>query len=123
MQFEQPSLLAELQRMDAASLDELPFGVIGFDAAGHVCRYNAFESRAAGLTAAQVLGRPLFTEVAQCMNNFLVASKFEEAAAAGKPLDETVPFVLTWRMKPTKVQLRMLFAPDAPVRYILLQRA
>jgi photoactive yellow protein len=111
-----------LDRADDAAFDQLDVGVIGFDLAGIVRRYNACEARASGLLPSEVLGRPLFTEVAQCMNNFLVAQCFDDALASGAALDRVVDFVLTWRMRPTPVQLRLLWDAGAPLRYLMLRR-
>jgi len=123
LSFAVPAPQARLDACSDAELDALAFGVIGFDAGGVVCRYNRFESRAAGLSPERVLGHPLFTVVAPCMNNFMVAQRFEDAQAATAPLDATLPYVLTLRMRPVKVQLRLLATPDAGVRYVLVQRS
>lgn len=109
--------------MSDRDLDGLDFGVIGFDAQGVVRRYNAVEQRSTGLHPERTIGHLLFTEIAQCMNNFLVAQRFEDADAAGRALDDTIDFVLTWRMRPTTVKLRMLSSPATATRYVLLQRA
>ena len=69
-----------------------------------------------------MLGHPLFTVVAPCMNNFLVAQRFEDAATLGERLDVTVDYVLTLRMRPIKVKLRLLATADAAQRYVLVQR-
>lgn len=121
-EFGQPGLLAALDALTDAELDGLEFGVIGFDASGTVCRYNALESRMTGLHPDRVIGQPLFTQIAQCMNNFLVAQRFDDAAAAGQPLDDTIDYMLTWRMRPTPVKLRMLHDPAFATRYVLLLR-
>jgi photoactive yellow protein len=121
--FADERVLSCLQEASDAEIDSLDFGVIGFDAECVVRRYNAFESRAAGLSLAKVIGHPLFTVVAPCMNNFLVAQRFEDAAALGQPLDATIDYVLTLRMRPVKVRLRLLAEPGAAVRYVLVQRA
>ncbi len=120
--FDQPDLLASLEAMGDTELDALGFGAIGFHPDTVVCRYNAYESRAAGLSPSRVLGLPLFSVVAQCMNNFLVAQRFDDAAEAGQPLDTTVDFVLTLRMRPTPVKLRLLATPGVERRYVLIQR-
>ena len=112
-----------LEQLDQVGIDRLDFGTIGFDAAGVVGRYNAFESEAAGLAPARVLGQPLFTVVAPCMNNFLVAQRFEDAAAAHAALDVTIDYVLTLRMRPVKVKLRLLADPAASMRYVLVHRS
>jgi photoactive yellow protein len=120
--FDQPDLLASLEAMDDTTLDALGFGVIGFRPDTVVCRYNAYESQAAGLSPSRVLGLPLFSVVAQCMNNFLVAQRFDDAAEAGQSLDASIDFVLTLRMKPTPVKLRLLAAPSVEQRYVLILR-
>ena len=120
--FTDAQLLAALAALSDDELDALTFGVIGIDADGVVQRYNAFESKMAGLSPQRVLGHPLFTVVAPCMNNFMVAQRFEDAAAAPSSLDETVNYVLTLRMRPVKVKLRLLAAPGTAMRYVLVQR-
>ena len=121
--FPQPELLPILTSASQEVLDSLEFGLIGFDADGMVRQYNAYESRAAGLSPQRVLGQLLFTHVAPCMNNFMVAQRFEDAASTGSTLDETIDYVLTLRMRPVKVKLRLLSAPAQAMRYVLIQRA
>jgi hypothetical protein len=65
-----------------------------------------------------VVGVPFFDAVGQCMNNFLVAQRFEDEPS----IDDIVPYVLTLRMRPTKVRLRLLADPKTPCRYILIER-
>ncbi len=120
--FGHSDLPARLQKMDAIELNTLEFGVIGFDADTHVSHYNNHESKMSALSPQRVLGKPLFTDVAICMNNFLVAQRFEDAAAEGSALDATIDFVLTLRMRPIKVKLRLLAEPGATVRYVLVLR-
>ena len=115
--------LADL--LDASSqeqLDALDFGVIGFDADTNVQRYNAAESQAAGLSPQRVIGEPLFTNVAPCLNNFMVAQRFEDAAVEASELDDIIDYVLTLRMRPIKVKLRLLASAAGTTRYVLVQR-
>lgn len=121
LSFADVELHAQLDRCSNDELDALDFGVIGIDAASVVQRYNSFESKAAGLSSQRVLGQPLFTVVAPCMNNFMVAQRFEDALASGSALDVTIDYVLTLRMRPVKVKLRLL-AGVGPNRYVLVQR-
>jgi hypothetical protein len=69
-----------------------------------------------------VLGQPLFTNVAPCLNNFMVAQRFEDAQDDGAALDDTIDYVLTLRMRPVKVKLRLLAEPGSDQRYVLVQR-
>jgi len=110
--------LADLETMDTAERDMLPFGVVGFGADTIVQIYNATEARMSGLDPATVVGVPFFDAVAQCMNNFMVAQRFEDEPS----LDEILPYVLTLRMRPTKVRLRLLAEPGAHRRYVLIER-
>ena len=107
-----------LQSMSSGQLDDLPFGVIGFTADTTVTRYNTTESRLAGLPVASVVGQAYFLNVAQCMNNYLVAQRFEDEPE----IDTVLPYVLTLRMRPTPVTLRLLKQASVAISYILIQR-
>ena len=120
--FEQADIAERLTAADDAALDMMQFGIIGFDEQTVVHRYNTFESKLAGLDKSRVLGHPFFTSVAPCMNNFLVAQRFEDALATGDSLDATLDYVLTLRMKPIKVKLRLLAEPGHLMRYVLILR-
>ena len=122
LQFDRSDIFPALHAHTETDLDALDFGVIGIDAAGLVRRYNKYESQLAGLSADRVLGTPLFTVVAPCMNNFLVAQRFEDAAAAGTALDATIDYVFTLRMRPAKVKLSLLAQPGSALSYILVNR-
>jgi photoactive yellow protein len=122
MTFDTRGLGDILDASNQEQLDKLDFGVIGFDADAIVQRYNAFESQAAGLSPQRVIGEPLFTNVAPCLNNFLVAQRFEDAAEEGSELDDTIDYVLTLRMRPVKVKLRLLASATGATRYVLVQR-
>ena len=110
--------LTDLDAMCVADRDVLPYGVVGFAADTIVRVYNATEARMSGLEPSTVIGVPFFDAVAQCMNNFMVAQRFEDEPA----LDTVIPYILTLRMRPTKVRLRLLADPDLPLRYILIER-
>jgi photoactive yellow protein len=109
--------ISMLASMPNERLNMLAYGVIGLDTEGIVLTYSATEARKAGLDREAVLGRSFFEEVGQCMNNFMVAQRFEDETF----LDENLPYVLTLRMRPTPVRLRILAAPTARLNYILIQ--
>ena len=110
--------LRDLESMSTAEQDALPFGIVGFGADTIVQAYNATEARMSGLDPSTVLGVPFFDAVAQCMNNFMVAKRFEDE----RRIDDIVPYVLTLRMRPTRVRLKLLAEPDMPRRYVLIER-
>jgi photoactive yellow protein len=121
--FDQPGLAALLRDMSPEPLDALAFGVIAFNNQYAITRYNLYESRAANFPAAEVIGQDVFVALAPCLNNYLVAGRFEACLDAGEALDEQMPYVLTFRMRPTRVRLRLLAEPGAAERFILVQRA
>ncbi len=120
--FDTTDLGRALDAMGPDQFDDLDFGVIGFDAGGSVRVYNRHEAGAAGLSAPKVVGRPLFTEVAPCMNNFMVAQRFDDAKEFGSLLDATIDYVLTLRMRPVRVQLRLISIPGSARSYVLIRR-
>ena len=122
LSFSAPGLHGLLAQLNADQLDQLDFGVIGFDADTKVCQYNQAESEAAGLSPTRVLGQQIFAHVAPCLNNFMVAQRFGDAQDDGAALDDTIDYVLTLRMRPVKVKLRLLAEPGSGQRYVLVQR-
>ncbi len=121
--FDDPGLATALRDMPTEALDALPFGVIAFNNQCAITRYNLYESRAANFPIPEVIGQDVFVALAPCLNNYLIAGRFEASLDGGEPLDEQMPYVLTFRMRPTRVRLRLLAEPGAPERYILVQRA
>lgn len=122
LSFDDPDLMALVDGATDEALDSMPFGVIGFDSQGHVRRYNRYEARAARFEQDDVFGQHVFIELAPCMNNYLVAGRFEEVSQGAGPLDTVLPYVLTFRMRPTKVRLRLLDSGEGGMRYILVDR-
>lgn len=57
------------------------------------------------------------------MNNYLVAQRFEDAMETGEMLDVTIDYVLTLRMRPVRVKLRLLASSAAAHRYVLVLRS
>lgn len=110
--------LSALEAMSPEECDALHFGVVGFSADTIVQVYNTTEARMSGLDPSTVMGVPFFDAVAQCMNNFMVAQRFEDEP----DIDAIVPYVLTLRMRPTKVRLRLLAQAGMQRRYVLIER-
>lgn len=120
--FDQPSLIESLERLTDSELDNLDFGVIAMDSSCMARRYNALESKMSGLTPETVLGANVFTNVAPCMNNFMIAQRFEDSLTSGTDLDDTIDYVLTLRMRPSRVKLRLITSTAAKLRYIAIKR-
>lgn len=117
LDFSSPDLLAALEACDDAAFARLPFGAIALDPEGTIVRYNDTESRNSGLSPAHVLGKNFFREVALCINNPKVAGRL----LGEDVVDVRMPYVMTFRMKPRRVELRLLRGPAARRLYVLLQ--
>ena len=116
--FTDPDLFDWLMTATVIELDSLPYGVIAMDLDGTVEAYNLAESKLAGLTPERVLGKNFFSNVAPCTNNFMVAHRFQSEA----DLDAIIDYVLTLRMTPKKVHMRLMRRSDAPKMYLVVQR-
>ena len=110
--------VADLDQASTEYLDSLHFGVVGMDQTGLVTRYNLCEAKMAGLSRESVLGQEFFLTTGACMNNYLVAQRFKDEPV----LDVTLDYVLTFRMRPTAVKLRMLKHPEGEYCYVLVHR-
>jgi len=116
LRFDASDLLAHLERASVSDFDEAPFGIVQMFPDGVVSGYNTFESRLSGLSPGTVKGRNFFVDVAPCTNNYMVAQKFEDSPE----LDETVDYVFTFRMRPMRVQLRLMKSAAAGHQYLLV---
>ena len=114
--FEQQDLHIHLASSEA-SLDDLDFGVVGLDGDLACTHYNQAESRFSGLSPESVLGRRFFSEVAPCMNNFMVSDRL----ASEEAVDEIIDYILSVRMAPTPVRLRMIVRPSESTRFLLVE--
>lgn len=116
--FTDPGLFDWLERATVIELDALPYGVIAMSLDGTVEAYNLAESKLAGLSPERVIGKNFFSNVAPCTNNFMVAHRFQTEA----DLDAVIDYVLTLRMTPKKVHMRMLRRHDASRMFLVIQR-
>ncbi len=119
MNFDDPDVLQALEAADQEAIDAAEFGIIAMTPAWIVDAYNRCESALSGLSVARVVGHHFFTAVAPCTNNFMVAHRFE----CEPTLDAVIDYVFTLKMRPTKVKLRLLAAPSARRRYLLVKRS
>lgn len=110
--------VSDLEAMPSDRIDALPYGVVGLSPDGTTEVYNATESKLAGIPRSIVLGWAYFAETAQCMNNLKVAQRFEDEPE----IDDVIDYVLTLRMRPTPVRLRLLKTRSCARRYLLIQR-
>jgi len=116
--FDSLGLFEWLGAATATDLDLWPIGVVGMALDGTVEAYNAMESKLAGLQPDRVIGRNFFTNVAPCTNNFMVAHRFQSEP----DLDCIIEYVLTLRMRPQKVSMRLMRSKVATKMFLAIQR-
>jgi photoactive yellow protein len=117
--FDDRDLFAQLDRMfgKPALYDELRFGLIVMQLDGTVLAYNRCESEFSGISKERCIGLNFFSDIAPCTNNYLVSGRFE----AQRELDETIDYVFTLKMRPTRVQLRLLKAEPSEQQYLVVR--
>lgn len=118
MKFDDTNLLDALDAASGETLDALPFGVVSMNDKHEVLHYNTYEAELAELSPESVTGKNFFAQVAPCTNNFMVSHKYAE----DRDLDETLPYVFTYALKPTNVTLRLLKKKGAEKQYLLVQK-
>ncbi|MEM7656538.1 MAG: PAS domain-containing protein [Bacteroidota bacterium] len=119
LQFSGTTTYEQLEQASAQELDQADFGIIRLSQGGEVMYYNQYESDLSGVAQSDAVGKQFFTQIAPCTNNFMVAAKYEQPTAI---LDETLPYVFTYNMAPTKVHLRLLAQPAEAHAYLLVQK-
>jgi photoactive yellow protein len=118
LEFDAADLLDGLESLPLGeAFDDLSFGLIVMDRQGTVVWYNAFESQRAGISRERVVGCDFFGSMGMCMNNYLVAQRYLDEP----DLDDTIEFVLTLRMSPTPVHLRLLARAGSERHYLAIR--
>lgn len=108
MDFTQENLFETLNTSNQETINQANFGAIKLTDTGNVEFYNRYQSSLSGLSPQETLGKNFFVQVAPCTNNFMVAERFHDAVANNTALDETLDYIFTYKLKPTKVTLRLL---------------
>ncbi len=117
--FYDEDILQAISKMDGAELNDCSYGVVKMSKEGVVQAVNTAEVELSGLSQSAFIDKNFFTQVAPCTNNYMVAEKYRKL----DELDETIPYVFTYMMKPTPVHLRMLKSREHASQYLLVDRA
>lgn len=108
-----------LEAMNQEAMDQLDFGVVRMDQKNKIKAYNRYELDLSGNRLKDVLDKNFFKQVAPCTNNFMVAEKYQ----SDQVLDEKLDYIFTYKMQPTKVQLRLLHNPNEEFQYLLVKKS
>ncbi len=94
--------------LTSAELDALPYGMIQLDSRGVVLRYSQAEARLSGRTAADVVGRHFFDEVAPCTRVREFHGRFVDGVRA-QQLDTVFTFRFAFR-PPREVRVHLFYS-------------
>ncbi|MEM7511659.1 MAG: photoactive yellow protein [Bacteroidota bacterium] len=117
--FSDKDIFPVLEKSSPQEFDEMDFGVVQMDLQGTIKAYNKYESELAHITQSEAIGKNFFTQIAPCTNNFMVATKFIDAK---ENRDEVLDYMFTYRIKPTKVRLRLIIHPEEANQYLLVSQ-
>jgi len=112
----------EVDHLDDAELDELPFGVVCMDAGGTILRYNLAEARIARLDRHSVIGRTFFGEVAPCTAVPEFKGRFDELVEGRTEPLLRFDFLFDFKFGAQEVEIEMLRAAGTERFYILVHR-
>lgn len=116
-----PGALADIVGLDDATLDELPFGVVGLDRDARVVRYNLAEARLARLDRQSVLGLPFFERVAPCTATEAFEGRVRRFIA-GDARGDHFSYVFDFRFGAQEVGVELLRGDERVVVYLLINR-
>jgi photoactive yellow protein len=110
-----------LGKMSEVEINRLAFGAVQLDAAGKILTYNAAEASITGRTAATVIGKNFFLDVAPCTNSPAFKGVFDAGVKEGK-LNTLFEYVFDYNMAPTKVKIHMKKAMSGNSFWIFVKR-
>jgi photoactive yellow protein len=110
-----------IARMNPKEVDQLAFGAVQLDGKGTILRYNAAEASITGRSAAEVIGRNFFRDVAPCTNSPTFKGVFDQGVRDDN-LNTMFEYVFDYRMTPTKVKVHMKKAISDGTYWIFVKR-
>ena len=113
-------VLNSLSGMKPDDLDDLPFGAIRLDRSGRILAFNRAESRLSGFSAAGVIGKNFFTEVAPCTNVQEFAGRFHEGVQRRK-LHAVFQYRFDFKPRPREVAVTLYFHEATDTIWVLVR--
>lgn len=110
-----------LGKLTNVEIDKLAFGAVQLNADGKILSYNAAEASITGRSAASVIGKNFFKDVAPCTDSPQFRGVFDAGVAAGN-LNTMFEYVFDYNMAPTKVKIHMKKAISGDTFWIFVKR-
>ena len=118
--FDTPDLAHQIEKLDGATVDALPFGTIRLDAKGVVVFFSKTEREASGYGDRPTVGKIFFTDIAPCMAHEGFRGRLEAARARGT-LDLEFSWMGDFADRQRELRVRVQSASDGGV-WIFIQR-
>ena len=118
--FETPDIARQVETLDEAAIDALPFGAIRLDDKGVVTFFSKAEREASGYGARPTVGKVFFTDIAPCMAQEGFRGRLEAARARGT-LDLQFSWTGDFADRRPELRVRVQSASDGGV-WIFMQR-
>ena len=112
--------LQALESLDAAKLDELPFGTIKLDRKGTILDFNLYEAKLTGRVPEQVIGKNFFEEVAPCTNVKEFAGRYRAGVAKGE-LHAVFPYKFDFKMAPRDVTVTLFYSKTTDQGWVFVR--
>ncbi|MCP3141265.1 PAS domain-containing protein [Pyxidicoccus xibeiensis] len=114
-------LLRQVEDLDTADLDTLPFGMIQLDRDGRILKFNQTEARMARISRDRQLGRSFFDQVAPCTKVREFYGRFQEGLAK-RNLYETFGFVFKFDHGWRNVAITMMYSDKTDSVWVLVSQ-
>ena len=110
-----------LGKMSEIEINQLAFGAVQLDATGKILTYNVAEAGITGRSAASVIGKNFFRDVAPCTDSPAFKGVFDRGVESGE-LNTMFEYVFDYNMAATKVKIHMKRAISGNTFWILVKR-
>ena len=110
-----------LGKLSNVEIDKLAFGAVQLNGQGTILTYNAAEAGITGRSAASVIGKNFFRDVAPCTNAPNFKGVFDAGVKSGE-LNTMFEYVFDYNMAPTKVKIHMKKAISGATFWIFVKR-
>ncbi len=109
-----------IEFMQGAELDKLPFGAIQLDSEGRVKKFNLYESTLARMPQKDVLGKDFFREVAPCADVKEFAGRFREGVRE-KHLHAKFNYHFAFKQDPRDVSITLFYSDITDSVWVFVQ--
>jgi photoactive yellow protein len=110
-----------LGKLSNVEIDKLAFGAVQLNGQGTILTYNAAEAGITGRSAANVLGKNFFRDVAPCTDAPNFKGVFDAGVKSGE-LNTMFEYLFDYNMAPTKVKIHMKKAISGDTFWIFVKR-